>query len=233
MTVRRPPRSGRHAGSGGQESGDVVEGGGLRDDSRGVQWTLEAFLAVLLLLSALVVVAAVVPTGTGQADAELTQTQLQQAGDDVLALASEEGTLLEALLYWNATEGEFVGAEADLGGEPHYVAFRDAPDHPLAELLAGTLEERGVAYNVHLAYDTEDGTEQRPLAYQGPAGGDSVTASTTVLLRADERPVETPAACETLWELESCAEGSYYAPESLAGSDRHAVVEVELELWRT
>ena len=207
--------------------------GHLRGDTRGVQWTLEALLAVLLLLAALAAVAAVLPTGTGQAEAELAQTQLQQTGDDVLGLAAAEGNLTAALLYYNTTAETFVGAETDLGGSPHHVQFDGEEAHPLAALLSGTVGERALAYNIHAEYEVGGGTtEQRPLVYQGPPGGDSVTASTTVVLSEGDRPHASPGNC-TLAELDAgaCAGEEFYAP-NVDSTDRYNTVQVVIELWR-
>ena len=209
----------------------------LRGDTRGVQWTLEAFLAVLLLLAALVVVASVLPLGTQQAEAELAQTQLQQAGDDVLDLAAAQGNLTAAVLYWNTSAGAFVDAEANLTGEPHYVTFDGAGDHPLAALLNDTLGERSMAYNIHIEYETEaDVTERRPVVYQGPPGGDSVTASTTVLLRTDDVPRASARNC-TLAELDNssaCGSEVFYAPDTtgVTATSRYTTVQIQIELWR-
>jgi hypothetical protein len=207
----------------------------LRTDIRGVQWTLEAFLAVLLLLSALVVVAEVAPAGTQQAEAELARQQLQQAGNDVLGLAETERNLTAAVLYWNTTEGTFVDANTTLGGESHYVTFDGDEPHPMAALLADTLGERPVAYNLHIAYETELGvTERRPVVYQGPPGDDSVTTSTTVLLFDDDRPAASAGNC-TLAQLDNasaCGDESFYAPDVAPASDRYSTVQIQLELWR-
>lgn len=229
MTVSgdsRPPSAGQRGNAPGRT---------LQSDQRAVQWTLEAFLAVLLLLSALVVVASVLPVGTQQAETELAQTQLQQAGDDVLRLARANGSLEAAVLYWNTTEGEFVDAESTLGPEPHYVRFGGNSAHPLAALLADTLDDRQLSYNLHVEYKTAVGvTERRPLVYQGPPGGDSVTASATVLLFDDHRPRESAGNC-TLAEIDddsACGTESFYAPDTAPDSDRYNVVQVQVELWR-
>ena len=207
--------------------------GRRKTDTRGVQWTVEAFLAVLVLLSALVVVTAVVPTGTGQAEAEQAQEQLQQAGDDVLRLADQEGLLSEGVLYWDSTAGEFADTETAVGGEPHYTTFVSAPDHPLERVLSGTLAERQVAYNIHITYQGATGTERRPVVYQGPPGGDSVIASETVILTNSDEPLITSGdGCETLGELSECPADSFYAVDTSPGSERYTVVQVELELWR-
>lgn len=207
----------------------------LWTDTRGVQWTLEAFLAVLLLLSALVVVAEVAPAGTQQAETELAQQQLQQAGDDVLGLAEAERNLTAAVLHWNTTETTFVGANTTLGGEPHYVAFDGDESYPIAPLLADTLGERPVVYNLYIAYETELGvTERRPVVYKGPPGGDSVTTSTTVLLFEDDRPAASAGNC-TLAQLHNgsaCDDESFYAPDVAPSSDRYGAVQIQLELWR-
>ena len=213
------------------------DAGSLRRDSRGVQWTLEAFLAVLLMLSALVVVASVLPAETQQAGAGPAQTQLQQAGEDVLGLAEAEGNLTAALLYWNTSETAFVGTQTDLGGAPHYVSFDGGGSHPLAALLADTLGERPVAYNIHIEYQTGRGTagvtERRPVVYQGPPGGDSVTTSVTALLFDDDVPAESSGNC-TLAELDSsnCGSETFYAPDVDPTSNRYNTVQVQVELWR-
>lgn len=210
----------------------------LRGDTRGVQWTLEAFLAVLLLLSALVVVASVLPIGTQQAEAEIAGTQLQQAGDDVLRLAEAEGNLTAALLYWNTTSGTFVDTTTDVAGESHYVTFDGNGDHPLAALLAGTLGERAVAYNVYIEHETRGATgavtERRPVVYQGPPGGDSATASATVLLFEDDVPHASAGDC-TLAELDNesaCGSEAFYAPNVDPTSNRYNAVQIQIELWR-
>ena len=222
----------------GGRTGANGSGRTLRSDSRGVQWTLEAFLAVMLLLSALVVVAAVLPVGTQQAEAELAATQLQQAGDDVLRLAGAEGNLTAALLYWNTTDDAFVGAETDIAGGPHYVTADSGGGHPLADLLADTLGERPVAYNIHIEHETRGGggsvTERRPVLYQGPPGGDSVTASATVLLFEDDVPAASAGDC-TLAELDNgsaCGSESFYAPNVDPTSNRYNTVQIQIELWR-
>lgn len=207
----------------------------LRGDRRGVQWTLEAFLAVLLLLSALVVVASVLPVGTQQAEADLAQTQLRQAGDDVLRLAGAEGRLRAAVLYWNTTTGEFLDTQSTLGPDPHYVTFDNGSGHPLAELLVNTVDEHQISYNIYIEYETAVGvTERRPLVYQGPPGGDSVTTSETVLLFGDDEPRASAGNC-TLARIDNssaCGAESFYAPDAAPGSDRYNVVQVQLELWR-
>jgi len=232
MCGQSTPGSG--ADTGREDRGRAGPHRGLRADTRGVQWTLEAVLAVLLLLSALAAVAAVLPTGTGQAEAELAGTQLQQAGDDVLGLAAAEGNLTATLLYWNTTAETFVDAETDLGGSPHHVQFDGDETHPLAGLLAGTVGERALAYNIHVEYEVGGGaTEQRPLVYQGPPGGDSVTASTTVVLSEGDRPHASPGNC-TLAELDdptACEGETFYAPNADA-TDRYNTVQVVVELWR-
>ena len=192
---------------------------------------------MLLLLAALVVVASVLPLGTQQAEAELAQTQLQQAGDDVLDLAAAQGNLTAAVLYWNTSAGAFVDAEANLTGKPHYVTFDGAGDHPLAALLNDTLGERSMAYNIHIEYETEaDVTERRPVVYQGPPGGDSVTASTTVLLRTDDVPRASTRNC-TLAELDNssaCGSEVFYAPDTtgVTATSRYTTVQIQIELWR-
>ena len=153
--------------------GETDEGTGaarLRSDTRGVQWTLEAFLAVLLLLSAVVAVAAVVPTGTQQATAELTQERLQAAGADVLTLAQQEGRLEAALLHYDTAEGSFVGTDVSIDGIDRYSTF-EGSEHPLAPLFAATLAEQRISYNVDLVYDT-GGNDRAPAAGLAGSTGD-------------------------------------------------------------
>lgn len=207
--------------------------GHLLDDTRGVQWTLEAFLAVLLLLTALTVVAGVVPGGTGQAEAEQAQAQLQQSGGDVLTLAADEGALEATVLYWDTEAESFINPDVTTGDRGHYTTFERAPGHPLAPLLAETLDEQALAYNIHADYRTATGWERIPIVYQGPPGGDSVRVSRSVLLASSDEPALTSGAgCETLANLSGCSTDSFFAPETADSAQRYTIVQVTLELWR-
>jgi hypothetical protein len=213
--------------------GETDEGTGaarLRSDTRGVQWTLEAFLAVLLLLSAVVAVAAVVPTGTQQATAELTQERLQAAGADVLTLAQQEGRLEAALLHYDTAEGSFVGTDVSIDGIDRYSTF-EGSEHPLAPLFGATLAEQRISYNVDLVYDAGGTTERRPLVSQGPPGTESVTTTATVGLSDEDRPARV-GRCKTLGELGNCPGERFYAPDANPGGTGYNLVTVELELWR-
>lgn len=203
-------------------------------DTRGVQWTLEAFLAVLLLLASLVVVTAVLPVGTQQTQVEVDQAQLQKAGEDVLRLAEVDGLLRETLLYWNTSSGRFVDTQETVSGHALYTSMAGVADHPMGPLLRKTLEENDLSYNIHVNPVGGSGAaSQRSLVYNGPPGSNSVVASTTVLLRDSDIPAGTVGGCP-LGELDEsgCSDEQFYTENAEPNTSRFAVVTVRLEIWQ-
>lgn len=206
----------------------------LVSDTRGVQWTLEAFLAVLLLLASLVIVTAVLPVGTQQAHVEVDQAQLQGAGEDVLRLAEVDGLLRETLLYWNTSSGRFVDTQETLSGQALYTSIAGVEDHPMVPLLQETLDENELSYNIHVNPVGGSGAaSRRPLVYNGPPGSNSVVASTTVLLRDSDIPAGTVGGC-TLGEIDEsgCSDEQFYTENAEPNTSRFAVVTVRLEIWQ-
>jgi len=206
----------------------------LGSDERGVQWTLEAVFAVLLLMSALVVVLEAVSFDEPQSEDEVIQSQLEQSAADVYDLAAQEGLLRESILYWNSNAGRYIGTDTTTGSEAHYT--NPSSSLPMGTLLQETLEEQQIAYNLIIEYeDGTGGTNTRRLIYQGPPGGQSVTVSQNLILSDSDKPFLSSGDC-TLREIDApgtCPGESYYIPNAHPESlDRYNTLRVQLEVWQ-
>jgi hypothetical protein len=205
-------------------------------DERGIQWTLEAFLAVILLMAALVAVLESTGIGTPESEDQVSRSQLSQRGADVFSLAAAEGYLKDAVLYWDSGGRVYINSTALTDGQDHYTTFDPSDSFPLATLLADTLGQQRLAYNLILEYETgTGGTATRLLVYQGPPGGESVTTSTRVVLADTDTPAQSPGDC-TLRQIDSgtCAGEDFYMPNAHPNDpDRYNTVQIILEVWRT
>jgi hypothetical protein len=208
----------------------------LGNDERGIQWTLEAFFAVLLLLSALIVVLESTSLDSPQSEDQTARSQLSQRGADVFSLASEQGLLHDAILYWNSGGRTYINSTTITDSQGHYTTFDRSDSFPLAALLNETLGEQRLAYNLIIEYENASGrSDTRLLVYQGPPGGDSVTVSTRVTLADMDKPAATPSDC-TLREIDSagvCTGEDYFIPNAHPNDpDLYNIVRVQLEVWR-
>jgi len=208
----------------------------LGGDERGIQWTLEAFFAVLLLLSALLVVLESTSLGSPQSEDKTTRSQLSQRGADVFSLASEKGLLHDAILYWDSGGRTYINSTTVTDSQGHYTTFDRSASFPLAALLNETLGEQRLAYNLILEYETASGgSDTRLLVYQGPPGGESVTVSTRVALADMDKPAVSPSDC-TLQEIDSpgvCIGEDYFISDAHPNDlDLYNIVRVQLEVWR-
>src|SRR6056297_4050789 len=79
------------------------------DADRAQAHTVEAFIAALLLVSGLLFAmqaTAVTPLSASTSNQHIENQQRALTGD-LLSTAAEDGTLQEAVLYWNASRGAF------------------------------------------------------------------------------------------------------------------------------
>ena len=210
----------------------------FRRDDRAVKWTLQSYLFVVVLLGAVVVAAGTVPTDGAQRISG--DHQHRQIAADVLSTADGSGQLRAGLLYYNASERRWIGA--DTPPTPgRYTALDRHPDHPLAPAVAAGLDRRGLAYNLVVEYRTDDGGRARDrVVYQGPPGGRAVTVTRSVVVTDGMVPAAAPTSPDgddcTLGELTGapgCRSGAYVAPDAAPASDRYNVLDVRLTVWST
>lgn len=206
------------------------------ESTRGIVWTIEILLTVLLLLAA--VVALIQVTGVTQDQQQVTaqEEQLQQLATDVTTHMESNETARRAVLYYNTTADSFIQTESDAAGVNHYTTLDGDPDHPLHDLFQ-TLNNRPVNYQLTLVYtnQTTGSTERFPLVYQGVPQETSVTTSSQLILREGDVPAATAQNCtlEQLANNTTCSGESYLIPQTTTTTDRYNVVTLRLTLWQS
>lgn len=199
---------------------------------RGQTFTLEAFVAAVLLLATVAFALQAASISSNTASAANAELGNQRAGlaDGVLAQSAANGTLRTTLLYWDETDEEFYGASDD----GYYIA--QSPPTSFGSALDAMFEERGIRYNVDLYYPTATGSRERQrLVESGTPGGDAVRVVETVTLYDDTNLVyanETQRNV-TLADVEADANATFYAPDAVTGGPTYNVIRVEVVLWET
>jgi hypothetical protein len=207
---RPPPRRRRAGGS---------------PDRRGQAHTLEAFTASLLLVGAVLFalqVTAVTPLTASTSSQHIENQQLQVASG-LLDSGVSNGSLREAVLFWNGSAGTFYGVDDQEGtyttGGPPGLAF--------GEMLNRTFRERGIAFNVNVWYVNDDGDLRRErMVHFGSPSDNAVSARRTVTLFDDDR-LTSPESDGRIDET-----SSYFAPDVAPGNGVYNVVRVEVVAWR-
>lgn len=219
----------------------------LRSDRRGVKWTLQAYLFLLILLTGVVVAAGSLPTDTDSR--AFDDFQRQQVAEDLLEATDGTDSLDRAVRYWNASAGRWLGA-AGGANDTTYTTLGTNRDYPLWPAVEEAFGQRTPAYNIAIQYQVDsdgdgeaDGTETQRVVYQGPPGPDAITATRAVYLPDDATPVDGPTSADgdpcTVAELGSdtttgtgpCRSGAFFAPEAAPASARYNLLEVELTVW--
>lgn len=160
--------------------------------ARGQVFTVEGFVAAFLLLASIAFALQMTAVSPLSASTSSQHVQNQQAAlvSGVLDTARADGSLDEALRYWNPSDGVFHGSEPP-AGEGYYTActFPTA----FGELLGRTFDERGVACNVNLHYvnATTGAVETRRLVHMGVPTDDAVRATTLVTLYDDDELLDS------------------------------------------
>ncbi len=200
------------------------------DTDRGQAHTVEAFIAALLLVSGLLFAmqaTAVTPLSASTSNQHIENQQRALTGD-LLSTAAEDGTLQEAVLYWNTSRS----------------AFEDSPDqgyytdsgsqNTFLSRLNDTLAERRIAYNVRLRVHNTTGTPSRrtvSMVEMGRPSDNAVTASRTITLY--ESTNLTGSDERSLAEIKDDGGASFYAPDADPDSDLlYNRVEVRVTTWR-
>lgn len=198
--------------------------------------TLEAFTAAILLVAGLIFASqatAVTPLSASTSNQHI-ENQHRAMANDLLRTTVENGSLSEAILYWNTNNGGFHDAS-----QGYYTSDEEFNDTGLAfaESLARTFGDRSVAYNVDIQYcetdsETDDvSCDQGPqeMVNMGSPSDNAATATRTVTLFNDTEISGGPAEDET---LENVSE-EFYAPYASNRSDTlYNVVEVRIVLWK-
>lgn len=195
-----------------------------RSDRRAQAFTLEAFTASLLLIGSIIFalqVTAVTPL-TASTSSQHIENQQQQVASGLLDAAVSNGSLREAVLYWNESGGQFDGARPDDG---YYAS--GGPPTTFGAMVNRSLRDRGLAFNVNIWYVTSSDTLKREqLVHLGTPSDNAVSARRTVVLY-DDHTLTSPASSDEL-----SATTTFYASDVSADSGVYNVLRVEVVVWR-
>lgn len=199
---------------------------------RGQAYTLEALVAALLLVTAvLFALQAVVITPTSAGQDRDVVAQQQQVASDLLTTAANEGELSRMARFWDCSDGGF--ATVDGGGE--WVPGEGYPsDQVPVEDFGSALNatfDAGTRYNVELVYANGANQNVSRLVYQGTPSSEVVTASRTITLTDDQLVTGPNAGSQTIGECDSDSSLSAAIPDDHSSSTVYNVVEVRVVLW--
>lgn len=215
-------------------------------DERGIQWTLEAFLAVLVLFATLTFTASTIQTTEDQRSERFAEVQLSQEATDLLDLASASGSspndLKGTALYWDGNANSWKGADYDNPSSTYYTSLRDttnSPDHPMLPIITDLdLNQENIAYNINVIYENSTGDlKTQRVVYQGRPSGNAISESSTVFLYDDDEVIGTdPGTCgassgyPTLEQVNNNCD--IFMPDADSDGNRYNTVRIEITLWR-
>jgi len=197
---------------------------------RGQAHTLEATIASLLMLSAIIFalqMTAVTPLSASTSSQHI-ENQQRATAEGVLSTAAEDDALKPALLYWNETltPSRFHNGTE---GEPYYAGGSQYPNHRFGQLLNSAFSDNGIAYNVNLRFAGVSADPVRYI-YSGEPSDNAVTASQTVSIYDDENLYDRDGSRNS-----TTVDSSDYASTlgfSDSGGTLHTTVRVEVVVWQ-
>lgn len=199
---------------------------------RGQAHALEAFVAGLLVLGGIAFAlqtTAVTPLSASTSNQHVGN-QERAAAVGVLETAEADGSLRDAVVYWNATtdgddSGEFHGADADETG------YASAPPNEFGRTLEATFGERRAAYNVVVVSFDSNGNRSRTwMVKMGVPSDDAVTASRQVVLY-DDTTFSSPET-GNVSAADADPDRDFYATDAGTEGRLFNVVEVRITVWR-
>ncbi|MFC7045639.1 hypothetical protein ACFQH6_09690 [Halobacteriaceae archaeon GCM10025711] len=195
-------------------------------DRRGQAHTLEAFTAALIVLAGLVFAlqaTAVTPLSASTSNQHI-ENQEQAMAADVLATTDANGSLREAVLYWNTTSNQFNGS----GERGSY--SNGGPPNDFGNALDRTFADERIAYNVYVRHWRASNTSgQQAMVYMGTPSDNAVSASRTVVIY-DDSQLSVPGETENV--STAAATGDFYARDAAPNGTVFNVVEVQIVVWR-
>lgn len=192
-------------------------------DDRGQVFTLEAFVAALVVLAAVVFALQITSATPLSASASSQHVENQEAAlaSSLLETAIANGSLETTLLHWNEQNASFEGASPK--GYYQTCSF----DTTFGRMLARTFEDRGMTCNVNVRYVGGDAqVHTLRVVHVGEPTDTAVRRTILVSLYDDDRL--TPSNRR----LSNTTASSFYAYSDASPSDLHQVVQVEVVVWR-
>lgn len=198
----------------------------MRHDERGQAFTLEGFIAALLVLSSVLFVlnvTAVTPLSASASNQHIENQQSAMA-TSLLDVAAANDSMEPTLLAWDDALGGFHDASAN----GYYLTC--GFDTAFGVLLTQTFETNGVACNVNLRYVTASGDlRAERLVYVGEPTDNAVRATSFVTLYDDDL-LRTANGTHTSVTLTNAS--TFYAPDAAPNDRLYNVIEVEVIVWR-
>lgn len=200
---------------------------------RAQTFTLEAFVAAILLLATVAFVLQVVSISSNTASAGDTELRNQHIGlaGGVLDEGTADGSLRKTLLFWNESREQFYNPDTTEG---YYVSR--SPPTTFGDSLQAMFDGRQVRYNVNLYFRTEDGDRRhQPLVDSGTPSDNAITVGSSVTLYDHTRLVDENETRRsvTLADVKNSSDVNFYAPDAKSESVVYNVVRVEVVLWQT
>lgn len=194
---------------------------GARD--RGQAFTLEAVVAAIVLLGALLFaleVSGVTSLSASTSSGQVLDQQERVAGG-ALDAAIANGSVKSTLLYWNESAGTFHDPDED----GYYTV---GPPTAFGATLNDSLGGATLAFNVEVRYLDENGSVARKrLVRNGEPSDDAVRVVRTVTLYDDDR-LRDANGTVTATRLD---ESSLYVPDRYPDDPVYNVVSVEVVAW--
>ena len=191
--------------------------------------TLEAILGGLVLLASVLFalqMTAVTPLSASTSSQHI-ENQLEATADGVLATAVEDGSLEQAVLYYNESAGVFVDStyQGYYAGEP--------PNNEFGRTLDATFDQRGIAYNVYVTYDYRGEDRTRRMIYRGQPSDNAVRSSTTIQI-TDDTPLYNESDADNSADPRpvTVSDTSDLYMEDQSTTGLYNVVTVEVIVWR-
>jgi hypothetical protein len=189
---------------------------------RGQAHTVEAFAAAVLVVGGLIFATqatAVTPLSASTSNQHI-ENQQEATIEGLLSTAAENGTLAEAVLYWNESRRTFQGA-------PDSGVHAKGPPNPFGTSLNELLLDRRIAFNVEVRYpDGSGGIDTETMVRMGEPSNNAVSAARSVGLY-NRSTLSTGVDAPTLETVGS----DFYAP-NIGDDQLYTVVEVEVIAWR-
>jgi hypothetical protein len=155
---------------------------------RGQAHTLEATIASLLMLSAVIFaiqMTAVTPLSASTSSQHI-ENQQRATASGVLASAASEDALGPAVLYWDASNEKFHNGE---DSQPYYSGGSDEPDNRFGDMLRSAFGDSGIAYNVYFRFG--DNPDRVQYIYSGTPSDNAASARRTVVTVDVREPVRS------------------------------------------
>lgn len=207
-------------------------------DTLGQAFTLEAVFAGVLMLSAAVFalnVTAITPL-TSSTSSQQVQNQQAALADGFLSSQQENGTLKDAVLYWEPSSistraGSWHNKSETSPGEGYTQRSQfNRSGFPFGQQLTQTFLSQASATNVQLVYEPQGADDDSHyLVELGTPSADAVTVERTIVLYDSDR-LRNPDGSVSSTELGDLNESRFYAP-NLDGPI-YNVVTVRVTVWR-